>query len=194
MSNWWYERWKENEWTPIFMPSKQGDGAHDDMMFASAIATKCFMDRMPWWKKLWFKIKFFFKEKVVKSLLRIVALTCLFVCGYGAVSQQPAAPQVTPPDAQTVTPKAPYDNTKAQLSVTKEENLQLKANAATNAYQQQMKDLQTEWQTEEASLTAWIAQVKKDNSWDDTYTYDRAGDKWTHTLKVETKSADTPKK
>ena len=62
MSDWWYERWKDNKWTPVFLPAKRGDGAHDDMMFASVIAQKYFMDRMPWWKRLWVKIKMLFRR------------------------------------------------------------------------------------------------------------------------------------
>ena len=111
---------------------------------------------------------------------------------FGQTAPPPPAPQAAAP--QVVTPKAPYDSTKAQLSVTKEENLQLKANAAQAAFQAQMKDLQTQWQAEEASVTAWIAETRKANGWDDTYSYDRAGDKWTHTPKAEAKQADTPKK
>jgi hypothetical protein len=92
---------------------------------------------------------------------------------------------------QVIAPKVPYDSTKAQLSVTKEENLQLKANAAQLAFQAQMKDFQTQWQAEEAALTAWIGEVKKLNGWDDSYAYDRAGNKWTHTPKVEPKKSDS---
>ena len=118
---------------------------------------------------------------------RTIILTAVFLTAIAAWTQQPPAPQA-------VTPKAPYDSVKAQLSVTKEENLQLKATAAQASFQQQMKDFQAQWATEEATLTAWIADVKKANGWDDTYTYDRAGDKWMYTPKVETKPADTPKK
>lgn len=63
MSDWWYERWKEGNWTPIFMPARRGDGAHDDMIFAAALATKALMDRLPWWKKLWLKIKTFLRRE-----------------------------------------------------------------------------------------------------------------------------------
>ena len=114
---------------------------------------------------------------------RVIILTVMFLVAFTAFAQQPA------------TPKSPYDSTKAQLSVTKEENLQLKANAAQTAFQQQMKDMQAQWQAEEVSLTAWIAEVKKANGWDDTYTYDRAKDQWVHTPKVEAKKpAEAPKK
>lgn len=114
---------------------------------------------------------------------RVIILTVMFLVAFTAFAQQP------------VTPKAPYDSTKAQLSVTKEENLQLKASAAQTAYQQAMKDMQAQWQAEEASVTAWILEVKKANGWDDTYTYDRAKDQWVHTPKVETKkTAEAPKK
>jgi len=105
----------------------------------------------------------------------VIIFTSVFLAAFTAFAQQ------------AVTPKAPYDSTKAQLSVTKEENLQLKANAAQQAFQQQMKEFQAQWQAEEASLTAWIAEVKKVNGWDDTYTYDRAKDSWVHTPKVEAK-------
>ena len=125
----------------------------------------------------------------MKSLFRVISLTVLFV-GTSAWAQHPPAQ----PQGHVVTPKAPYDSTKAQLSVSKEENLQLKANAAQAAFQQQMADFSKQWQAEEASLTAWIAEVKKANKWDDTYTYDRAKDQWTHTPKAETKPAEAPKK
>ena len=125
----------------------------------------------------------------MKSLFRVIALTVLFV-GTAALSQQPPAP----PQGQVVAPKAPYDSTKAQLSAAKQENLQLKANAAQAAFQQQMKEFGDQWKAEETALIAWIAEVKKANKWDDTYTYDRAGDKWTHTPKAETKPAEAPKK
>jgi hypothetical protein len=108
---------------------------------------------------------------------RTIIFTLLFLAASAVIAQQP------------VTPKAPYDSTKAQLSVTKEENLQLKANAAQTAYQQAMKDMQAQWQAEETALNAWTAEVKKANGWDDTYTYDRAKDQWTHTPKVEAKKA-----
>ena len=114
---------------------------------------------------------------------RVIILTAVFLAAFTAFAQQP------------VTPKSPYDSTKAQLLVTKEENLQLKANAAQTAYQQSMKDMQAQWQAEETALTAWTAEVKKANGWDDTYTYDRAKDSWTHTPKVDTKkTAEAPKK
>ena len=114
---------------------------------------------------------------------RVIILTAVFLAAFTAFAQQP------------VTPKSPYDSTKAQLLVTKEENLQLKANAAQTAYQQSMKDMQAQWQAEETALTAWTAEVKKANGWDDTYTYDRAKDQWVHTPKVETKkTAEAPKK
>jgi hypothetical protein len=41
----------------IFVHTPPGDGAHDDMMFASVLATKLLMDRLPWWKKLWLRVK-----------------------------------------------------------------------------------------------------------------------------------------
>lgn len=114
---------------------------------------------------------------------RVIILMLVFLAAFVAFAQEP------------VTPKAPYDSTKAQLSVTKEENLQLKANAAQTSYQQAMKDMQTQWQAEEASLTAWIAEVKKSNGWDDTYTYDRVKDQWNHAPKVEAKKpAEAQKK
>ena len=114
---------------------------------------------------------------------RVIILTAVFLAAFTAFAQQP------------VTPKSPYDSTKAQLLVTKEENLQLKANAAQTAYQQSMKDMQAQWQAEETALTAWTAEVKKANGWDDTYTYDRSKDSWVHTPKVEAKKpAEAPKK
>lgn len=118
---------------------------------------------------------------------RIIAL--IIVSASLAVAQQPPAPQL-------VTPKAPYDSDKAQLAYEKQKNAQLTANAATQAYQAQMKDLQGQWQTEEQVILAWVAEVKKANGWDDTYTYDREKDSWTHTPKPdkETKPAETPKK
>ena len=71
MSNWWYERWKEGKHGPVLQPvfnkaifvkTPPGDGAHDDMIFASALATKALWDRLPWWKKLWLKIKAFLRK------------------------------------------------------------------------------------------------------------------------------------
>jgi hypothetical protein len=121
---------------------------------------------------------------------RILVFTALFLSAYVAIAQQPPAQ----PQGQTVTPKAPYDSIKAQLSVAREENFQLKANATQTAFQQQMKDFQAQYLAEETALTAWIADVKKSNGWDDTYAYDRAGDKWAHTPKAVTKSAEAPKK
>jgi hypothetical protein len=109
----------------------------------------------------------------MKSFTRIIVFTFLLSCWYAAWTQQP----------QVVTPKAPYDSTKTQLTITKEENLQLKANAAQQAFQQQMKDMQAQWQADETSVNAWIADVKKANGWDDTYVYDREKDQWTHVVK-----------
>jgi esterase/lipase len=133
----------------------------------------------------------------MKKLLRIALIGAAGIAlGWLMAAQQPAP---KPQEPQVVTPKAPYDSTKAQLLVTKEENLQLQANASQAAFQQQMKDFQDEWKAEEAALNAWIAEVKKANGWDDTYTYDRTADKWTHTPKVEAKKpeakpAEAPKK
>jgi DNA-binding PucR family transcriptional regulator len=95
--------------------------------------------------------------------------------------QQPAQTQ-----GQAVVPKAPYDSTKAQLAVAKEENIQLKANAEQLAFQQQMKEFQEQYNSEEASLNAWIESVRKINGWDASYIYDRAKDEWIHTAKAAT--------
>jgi hypothetical protein len=127
----------------------------------------------------------------VKSFARIVALTFLFICGYAAWTQQPPQPA---PQPQVVTPKAPYTSDKVQLSVKQETILQLTANADQKAFQDHMQDMQTQWTTEEAKIKAWVEEVRKANKWDDTYTYDRAGDKWTHMPKAENKSAEVPKK
>jgi hypothetical protein len=129
---------------------------------------------------------------------RIVILTAAFVLAFAALAQQPPVQPPAQPQGQVVIPKTPYDSTKAQLSVAKEENLQLKANAIQVAFQQNMKDMQSQWQAEEAALNVWIAQIRRDNGWDATYTYDREKNQWVHAPKAEpkpeTKSAEAPKK
>jgi hypothetical protein len=122
------------------------------------------------------------KEMEVKAY-RVLSLMIILIAAV-ASAQTPAPPQPAPPAAplqQVVTPKTPYDSTKAQLMVTKEDNLQLKANAVTNDFQAQMKSFQVEWKAQEDLITAWVESVRKDNGWDKTYTYDRAKDQWTHT-------------
>jgi hypothetical protein len=197
MSKWLYERWMEGGWEilpvykrAIFVHTPSAPGAHDDMVMAAALATKMFMDRMPWWKKLLRKIKIFFKERIMKRIAIIFGLTALML-GAAVAQQPPAQPPARP---QVVTPKAPYDSDKAQLAVKQETILQLTATADQTAFQAHMKDLQQQYQAEEAKLIAWIADVKKVNAWDDSYTYDRVGDKWTHAPKAEPKPAETPKK
>lgn len=128
---------------------------------------------------------------VVRAALQL-SILILVILGTASVSaQQPPAPQAAP---QVVKPKAPYDSTKAQLAVTKQENLQLKANAATTAYQDQMKQFQADWRTEENFLTGWIEEVRKANGWDATYTYDQAKDEWVHTPKVKADAVKPPVK
>jgi hypothetical protein len=139
------------------------------------------------WKDRWEKS--LFKEKTVKAVLRIMLLMFVFGFAYVALVQPQSAPQ-----AAVVTPKAPYDSVRVQLSVTRQENLQLKANAAQAAVQQEMKDFQAQWQTEESFITAWVAQVRKENGWDETYVYDRAKDSWTHEVKQPAESKPEPKK
>ena len=131
----------------------------------------------------------------MKSFARIVVFVFLIVGG--STAQQPAS-QPAAQGPQAATPKEPYTSDKAQLSVKQEAILQLTASADQKAFQDHMKDLQTQWQAEEVKVNAWVEAVKKDNGWDETYTYDRVGDKWTHTPKVkkpaETKPAAAPKK
>jgi hypothetical protein len=127
------------------------------------------------------------REETMKRVAIIIGLTALMF-GAAVVAQQPPAPQVA-------NPKAPYSSDKAQLSVKQETILQLTANNDQAAFQAHIKDLQAQWQSEESKVIAWIEEVKKSNGWDDTYTYDRAKDQWTHTPKVEAKKpAEAPKK
>ena len=120
----------------------------------------------------------------------ITALS-IAVLSVSIFAQAPATPPATPPPAPTgpqpakVEPKTPYDSTKAQLMVEKEKNLQLQSNAMTQQYQAFMQQFQGKYQEQEKVLTDWIATVKKDNGWDDTYTYDREKDQWTKAAKVE---------
>jgi hypothetical protein len=123
----------------------------------------------------------------VKQAAQIILWTLMFVAV--AVAQQPPQPQGT----QVVTPKAPYDSDKAQLAVKQETILQLTATADQKSFQDHMKDLQTQYQAEEQTLNVWIAKVRSDNGWDDTYNYDRAKDQWVHTPKVEAKKPEAPK-
>ena len=131
----------------------------------------------------------------MKRVVIIIGLAVLML-GAAVAQQPPAPPQPAPPAAapQVVTPKEPYSSDKAQLSVKQQTILSMQAGADQAAFQAHMKDLQQQWQAEEVKVNAWIASVKKDNGWDDTYTYDRAGDKWVHTPKAETKPAEAPKK
>ena len=112
----------------------------------------------------------------MKSFCRIGALVIVFMAAM-AVAQNP----------EVVTPKAPYDAKDAKIAILTEENLQLKANAATAAYQEQMKQLTADYKAQESTLDAWMAKVRASNGWDGTYTYDRKKDEWVHTPKAETK-------
>lgn len=127
----------------------------------------------------------------------IIVIVC--AAAFSAVAQQP--PLTTPPPPappqnapQPVTPKTPYDSAKAQLAYEKEKNLQLTAQTATAQYQTFMQDQQKKYADQEKSLADWMEAVRKDNGWDDTYSYDREKDAWTHTPKPPTPPAASPAK
>lgn len=114
------------------------------------------------------------RMKRILSLIMIAA-------GLVAVAQQP--PQPTPTQPEKVVPKAPYDSTKAQLWAEKQKNFQMQANQITTLYQAQMKDLQDKYVGQVKPMTDWMADVRKANGWDDTYTWNSDDDTWTHTPK-----------
>jgi hypothetical protein len=46
-----------------------------------------------------------------------------------------------------------------------------------------LKDLGDKYNTLDQSLNGWVGAVRTANGWDDTYTWDRESDTWTHTPK-----------
>ncbi len=121
-----------------------------------------------------------------RIVLTIIFFAALPMFGQPAPNPHPQLAS----DQKVATPKSPYSSDKVQLSVKQETILQLTANSDQKAFQDNMKDLQSQWQTEEEKILAWITDVKKTNGWDDTYTYDRVNDKWTHAPKP----SEAPKK
>lgn len=114
---------------------------------------------------------------------RIIAAVIIQM-GVLALAQQPAGPPSPPvPAVVKVTPKAPYDSTKAQLWAEKQKNLQLQAVQLQAQYQAGVKDLGDKYNSITQSLDAWVGAVRTANGWDDTYTWDRDSDTWTHTPK-----------
>ena len=132
----------------------------------------------------------------MKSVARILVFTAVLFGSIMAAAQAPKAPvpqpapHVTPP--QTVTPKQPYDSTKALLANERQKNFQHQYKEATEALQAQGQALQTQWQAEQKIKDDWVAQVRKDNGWDETYSYDFDRDVWTHAPKPLAKPAETP--
>jgi hypothetical protein len=127
----------------------------------------------------------------VKRTLSI--LTLIMMASALTFAQQAPPQPPTPPTAQKVTPKTPYDSTKAQLLSERQKNLQLQAGNMNAGYQQQMKDLQSKFGELDKQLNDWVAEVRKANDWDDTYTYDRESDSWSHTPKPEPPKAPEKK-
>lgn len=130
------------------------------------------------------------------TIFRLSIFTAYFMSIAMVTAQAPPAAPPAQPAAQPATPKTPYDSTKAQLAVTKEENLQLKASALTSEYQKQLGDMRAQFADLDKQIQEWSDQVRKDNGWDATYQYDRQKDQWTHTPpapKVEEKKPE-PKK
>ena len=106
----------------------------------------------------------------MKSIFRIIIFCMAFLIVRVAVCEQ-------------VTPKQPYDSNVAQVSILKQQNLQLRADALTAQVQSQIKTMQEQWKAEDEKVKAWIEAVRKANGWDETYVYDREKDVWTHTPK-----------
>lgn len=118
----------------------------------------------------------------MKSILRISIAVFFLSLVYAVFSQQPPKPT---PQGQTVTPKQPYDSTKAQLAYEKQKNAQLEYNQATIEYQQKIKELQSQWQAAQKEKDDWVQEIRKDNNWDETYIYNFDTDQWTHNPKPE---------
>ncbi len=107
---------------------------------------------------------------------------------HAQAAPKPALPVQTA--SVPVTPKAPYDSTRAQLLVEREHSAQLQAALLEEQYRQQLQadpnyqKLQTSFKASESDLNTWIAAVRAANGWDASYSYDRQADRWT---KTETK-------
>ena len=130
----------------------------------------------------------------MKSAIRILAFTIVFLAALTAVSQQPPAPAPQPQPTK-VTPKAPYDVRDAKIAVITEDDLQKTANALTADYQRQMADLQAKWKEQDTALKAWEAEVRKANGWNDDYVFNTQTYEWAKQPKpAETKPAEAPKK
>lgn len=115
---------------------------------------------------------------------RILTLIMMWTATWSVFAQQPKAVPPAPQQpvaSDKVEPKAPYESTKAQLYVEKQKNLQFQAGQNTSAYQSQMKDLQAQFVDLEKKVNDWIDEVRKANGWDESYTYNRDTDTWTHT-------------
>ena len=107
----------------------------------------------------------------MKSIYRIVVLSFLFLVAASMFAQvKPSTPPANN-DSRVVSPKEPYDDSKAQLYVLKMDNLQLKANEANTRFQQTIKDFELQWKAQNDLLIAWENEVRAKNGWDDTYTY-----------------------
>ncbi|MGA8730290.1 MAG: hypothetical protein WB608_16165 [Terracidiphilus sp.] len=115
----------------------------------------------------------------MRSIHRITLMTLLITSSLALAQQPPAKPE------PAVQPKAPYDSTKAQLAWEREKNFQLQANQMQQQLQKSMQELQAKYAGEEKQIVDWVAQVRKDNGWDESYTYDREQDKWTHAEKAK---------
>ena len=115
--------------------------------------------------------------------IRILLFVFLMTTPFALAQDKPAAPA---PTQAKVEPKQPYDSTKAQLAVEKEKNLQLQ-------FQDVQRQMQQQYQAQEAFIASWEASVRAANKWDETYTYDRATDSWTHAPKAAVKEPEKKK-
>jgi hypothetical protein len=98
----------------------------------------------------------------------------------------------TPPPATTVTPKTPYDSTKAQLAAEREKTLSLTNQILSDNFNKQTNEERQQYAAQDKILTDWVIQVRKDNGWDDSYTYNSNGDTWTHIQKAPVKPEVKP--
>lgn len=116
-----------------------------------------------------------------RSIAVLVLLAGLAACNAQQPPKPPAPPAAAP---QPATPKQPYDSAKAQLAYEKEKNAQMQ----TRLLQQQINQIQSQISSQiaasEQAINTFVTETRKANGWDDTYTYDREQDKWTHTPKA----------
>jgi hypothetical protein len=121
--------------------------------------------------------------KAMQTRSLVLALSLAALTAMAPAQQRPAP---TTPQGVTVTPKAPYDSTRAQLYSTQMAKYALQFDASQRAFQEAQKELQAKYITSSKELQAWIDSVRKANGGGAEVVYDADKDQW---LKYPSKTA-----